>query len=297
MQRIAVASAAGVEVVPQQSSARDGFNLDATLARGYVGVPRALAARRPRAASQLGRANGLVVFREDGLAPSGHVVQVPKDRGQSILVAEMGVFPYLFLVRVQLQFSPVHVAVIVLALTVLEHLHILVVAHRHACEPSDALVELGNQRRHAVRKPSLLRRAELFVFHSLRDVIIRQQPFGVHQAHAQTEAHYLRALILGEEASHLKDLRPQAERPQCEIAVPAARDLLLEADAHRRPHPHANLVEEDNGRSPKLCQLGQAVALHIEERPGALHLLELGQLVVHLHRIKCVLHLDPAGGI
>mmetsp|Transcript_61942 Transcript_61942/g.181038 ORF Transcript_61942/g.181038 Transcript_61942/m.181038 type:complete len:225 (+) Transcript_61942:187-861(+) len=127
VQRVPVAAAAGVVVVPQDHRALPRGDLEPLLARGHVRVPRPGAVPRVGAAELLDLADGLAVLREDRLPALFDVVQVPKDGGEPVLMSEMTAQPDVALVRVELKLCPIHVAVVILALIVSQQLHRLVV--------------------------------------------------------------------------------------------------------------------------------------------------------------------------
>mmetsp|Transcript_37375 Transcript_37375/g.94873 ORF Transcript_37375/g.94873 Transcript_37375/m.94873 type:complete len:290 (-) Transcript_37375:353-1222(-) len=244
VQRVAIPAAAWVEVVPQDDRAFPRGHLESPVARLHVGVEGAGAMSCPLSTAEGWLANRLAMLREECLATFLHIVEVPEDCRQPTLVPKVAADPDVPLVVVQLQLSPVHVAVIVLPLAVAEQLHRLVVARRHPREVGDSQVQLRDQRRKTVAQPSLLGGAELRVLRAgLKIPALHLALRGV-EALLLAEAHDLLCLLPGEELSDLEHLRPEGQRPQQRGAPAHVPELLLEADAHSRPHPDADLQEK-----------------------------------------------------
>mmetsp|Transcript_157751 Transcript_157751/g.505949 ORF Transcript_157751/g.505949 Transcript_157751/m.505949 type:complete len:278 (+) Transcript_157751:718-1551(+) len=219
-------------------------------------------------------ANRLAMLREECLATFLHIVEVPEDCRQPTLVPKVAADPDVPLVVVQFQLSPVHVAVVVLPLAVAEQLHRLVVARRHPREVGDSQVQLRDQRRKTVAQPSLLGVAELRVLLAgLKIPALHPALRGV-EALLLAEAHDLLCLLHGEELSHLEHLRPEGQRPQQRGAPAHVPELLLEADAHRRPHPDSELKEKGHRSCLQGLHVLQAPALRVEDGPRRLQRLQ-----------------------
>mmetsp|Transcript_74366 Transcript_74366/g.230664 ORF Transcript_74366/g.230664 Transcript_74366/m.230664 type:complete len:264 (-) Transcript_74366:194-985(-) len=209
VQGVPVPAATGMVVVPEYDSATTRRHLKPMLARGHRWVPCALALPRVGSTALIHAADGLAMLGKDGLAALLHVIQVPKDRGHPILVAEVAVLPYLALVWVELQFHPIHVAVVVLALVVPKQLDCLVVRRWHPREIRNPFIKLGDDWRKIVLQPCLRRGAELRVLCVLFDVRALQDTLGAMQALCVPNAHDLLGLLLSNEVAHLEDHRPQ----------------------------------------------------------------------------------------